>query len=557
MSLSPKRSLLAAALAAASMLALLTPSALAATDIEFNGSTFTSEIRITDLTDDADAIAISVAGNTITIVDTGTGGITTADPDCEAVNPETVTCPLDPPDPAVAQVGQVRLRMRDGTDRFTNQNLAVEVIEDDSGKAGSKTVNSGPGRDVISTGTGDDVVNLGNGNDIFIGDEGADAVVGGQGADFLLPEEGADIAEGGPGDDGLSAEPGFNDGADRLDGGPGSDEVRYLGNVGVTMAINGLPDDGHPGEGDNLTGFELLVGTEGVDRLVANAANDLLAGLGGDDTLIAGGGDDELIPGEGDDLAEGGEGSDTFEGEESIESGADRLDGGPGGDFLDYDGGEAISFSANGIADDGRVGEGDNAVGIEGAEGTGTADTFLGNGSSNRFLGLGGDDTMTGGGGNDALSGGDGDDTLLSRGGRDDVECGLGFDTAIHDADDVLSAGCERRGAEVASDGAVANRRGQAKIRVSCPAEEGAACKGKVALISNGKRIGSGKFSVGAGRTKAAKVRLTRKGRRALARSKGSLRLSAEAHTVEPQGTSINAAPLELDAKARRGKRRA
>ena len=560
-----RRLALVASIAAASLLSIGATQALAATDVDLQPSSSGSTLDIDDLTSDDDAIVVSVAGGTITVVDTGTGGIATADLECTLVNPTTVTCPLDPADPAppalpMTAVRFIDIEMRDGTDSFTNVLLA-DVEMSDGGETGNKTVSSGPGDDEIETGVGNDVVNLGAGDNETDTDAGNDTITGGPGEDDINPEAGADVANAGGGTDDIDDEGQFNDGPDVLDGGPGpDDEIEYDGTAGetagVTMTIDGVADDGHAGEGDNLAGFEDLNGTPGADRMVGASSNDELFPDAGDDTINGGGGNDELGPGEGNDVVEGGEGSDEIEGESRRESGADALNGGPGADMLDYDGSEAISFTLNGAADDGRAGEGDNVANIEGVDGTEKGDTLVGNGASNQLFGFGGGDTITGGGGNDALNGGDGDDVLLALGGRDDVRCGLGFDTPIHDAEDVIAGGCERRGAEVVSDSAFANRKGRARVRVSCPAEEGATCRGTVVLLSNGKLIGSGRFSVANGGRASATVRLTRQGRRALSTSGSGLRVTAEARTTEPQGVSVNAAALELDNVAKKAKRK-
>ena len=53
--------------------------AMAATNVEYSPSPFSTTASLSDQTDDADAIVVSVAGNTVTFADTGVGGINTAD----------------------------------------------------------------------------------------------------------------------------------------------------------------------------------------------------------------------------------------------------------------------------------------------------------------------------------------------------------------------------------------------------------------------------------------------------------------------------------------------
>src|SRR4051794_25976234 len=129
------RSALALALGVGAV-ALPAADAGAATQVTYGADPFFTSMQIADATNDADAINVSVAGNTITISDTGTGGVTTADPDCAVVNATTVTCPLDPPDPAppapvTVPLTTINLSLNAGTDSFTNQNLEVQVNEND------------------------------------------------------------------------------------------------------------------------------------------------------------------------------------------------------------------------------------------------------------------------------------------------------------------------------------------------------------------------------------------------------------------------------------------
>ena len=550
------------AIAILAVLALGATQARAATEVDLQPSPFGSSLDIDDMTNDDDAIVVSVAGGTITIVDAGVGGVTTADLECTPVNPTTVTCPLDPADPAppappTSPVGSVDVEMNAGTDSFTNQSFVGSVDVNDNGSLGNKTVNSGPGNDEIETGDGNDTVNSGPGHDSVRTGLGNDGINTATGNDFGFTGFGTDTVEMGDGEDFLEEES-FPNGADALNGGPGAqDGVRYgFGLSPQTLTINGLPDDGHAGEGDNLAGFENLSGGGGNDTLSGDGSDNQIDGGEGDDRISGGGGDDSLFPGRGNDEVEGGDGDDYVEGGGPTEEGVDKLAGGAGaGDYLEYFGDLAVTMTLNGLPDDGRAGEGDNISGFEGLEGGEGADTMVGDGSNNLLDGNGGNDTMTGGAGSDLFFGDEGDDLLLALGGRDEIGCGLGFDTPIHDADDIVNGDCERRGAEVASDSATVNRKGRAKVRVSCPAEEGSTCQGTVALLSNGKQIGSGKFSVANGRIGNATVRLTRKGRKALAKSGNTLLVSAEARTTEPQGTSTNADQLELEGKAKKKKR--
>jgi Ca2+-binding RTX toxin-like protein len=557
---------LAVALAALATFVFGATQAFAATDVTYEPSANGSYMNVTDMTGDDDNIVVSVAGNTITIVDTGTGGITTADTDCEVkVVGTTVTCPFDPPDPAppappTSPLRDLNLQMRNGTDRFVNQNLVAAVNENDSSYTGNKTVNSGPGNDRIYTGSGDDNVNTGEGFDSSYAYTGNDTIEMGPKNDYAVAGPGTDNVSMGSGEDRVEEEP-FPNGADVFNGGPDSDAISYYSvspaGSGVTITLNGQPDDGHAGEGDNVNDFENLGGTEGADVLIGDGDDNSLSGGPGDDVLSAGAGDDRIYPGDGNDRAEGGEGNDYVEGEDEDEEGRDILSGGPGdSDLVEYFGRLPVTMTLNNQADDGRAGEGDNISGFEGLEGGDGADTIVGDAANNLLIGNGGNDTMTGGAGSDQLLGEGGDDVLLALGGRDEVGCGTGFDQTVHDADDQLNGDCERRGASVTSDSAALSGKGKAKVKLACPAEEGATCKGKLVLVSNGKQIGSGKFSVAKGKTGTATVKLTKKGRKALAKSGNTLLVSGQAQTTEPQGKSTNADQLELEGKAKGKKKK-
>ena len=278
----------------------------------------------------------------------------------------------------------------------------------------------------------------------------------------------------------------------------------------------------------------VLFGSDGPERFTAS---DLPAGTylemlgeGGDDQLQessdglgsyfdGGAGRDEIDAGDGDDELRGGDGPDELE----AGGGADRLYGEGGDDHLIgdpsnkpaapdvIDGGEGfdkagewsegtatgIVVTLDGVADDGRAGEGDNVVAVEhlatfvggryvgtdAAEryeiisGAGDAasdiqarggdDHVTASGGSERIDGGAGADTLTGGFNNDTITGGPGPDTIFAdtsgsycsiwscqlpygndtvdvRDGEvDSVDCGVGADRVIADRADVIAGNCE------------------------------------------------------------------------------------------------------------------
>src|SRR5688572_11280381 len=113
----------AAGFATAAVLAVAAAPAVAASTVTYFPSSFASFISVIGEAND-DQISVEVAGGSIiTISDSGTGGITTADPDCANVG-GTVQCPLDPPDPAppadpTAPVTAFSVLLAEGNDTFS------------------------------------------------------------------------------------------------------------------------------------------------------------------------------------------------------------------------------------------------------------------------------------------------------------------------------------------------------------------------------------------------------------------------------------------------------
>lgn len=112
------------------------------------------------------------------------------------------------------------------------------------------------------------------------------------------------------------------------------------------------------------SGFNVIIGTAGNDKIKGTAGADQILGLGGNDTIDGGGGDDHLCGGPGRDTVTGGKGKDI-------------VYGGAGNDVLNGNGGRDL----------------------------------LGGGA--------GDDRLSGGAGDDVLDGGPGNDKLTGDGGKD------------------------------------------------------------------------------------------------------------------------------------------
>lgn len=144
------------------------------------------------------------------------------------------------------------------------------------------SINAGSGRTIIA--------DLGGGNDTFLGGPSTSVVNGGPGHDSL---------SGGVGNDSLDGALG----ADLLSGGAGFDSAVYsTRSASVTVTLDSAPNDGTPGESDNVASdIEQVSGGFGPDILIGNSNANLLVGGTGNDTLIGGAGTDNFDAGDGND----------------------------------------------------------------------------------------------------------------------------------------------------------------------------------------------------------------------------------------------------------------
>jgi hypothetical protein len=166
-------------------------------------------------------------------------------------------------------------------------------------------------------------VHLGGGDDMFF-DYGR------------VPYDSA-VIDGGPGGDQLETTSG---GPDRFIGGDGNDMVGYAYTLeGVTATIDGQPNDGVPGEGDNIgTDVEGLNGGFGDDHLYGTDGNDRIYAGSGDDVVVGGAGNDTLSGDQGKDQIDGGPGQDSLDGAEWPHyQSSDTLDCGDGFDYARVD----------------------------------------------------------------------------------------------------------------------------------------------------------------------------------------------------------------------------
>ena len=289
-----------------------------------------------------------------------------------------------------------------GDDRLTGD-VGANVL---AGGGGNDLLRGGAGADRLDGGTGTDTatyyasaagvtVDLASGTGSG-GDAQGDTVIGienltgsSQGNDILIGTAGANTLAGWGGDDVLRG----GAGADTLDGGAGSDTASYYTSAaGVTVDLTAGTAAGGDAQGDTLSGFEQLSGSQFNDDLTGAADTAALRGWGGDDVLRVGSGSTLTMV----------------------------LDGGAGRDLLSFWGTSdehALDLQAH-----------SQFISIEDVHGGQGTDTFGGNGGANTLKGFGGNDTLFGHGGNDHLDGGAGTDVLLGGSGMDQMTGGGGSD---------------------------------------------------------------------------------------------------------------------------------
>ena len=229
----------------------------------------------------------------------------------------------------------------------------------------------------------------------------------------------------------------------RFDLGDGGDHLVVpdgLGAVPITVSLGegdrhvrrAVQRDHTPASVDGGGGNDVLDGGAQTDVLHGGPGQDVINGRSGADRLYGDDGDDDLK----------GDGSDA--------PGADLVDGGGGIDTIngEWEGAVAIDVSLDGVANDGRSGEGDNVTNVEKiwttargkvAGSAGSDDIYLFPAASgSTILGLGGDDVV---------KGGDGDETIDGGAGADSVIGGRGNDTLIGGAGPIASSGTTTRAA--------------------------------------------------------------------------------------------------------------
>lgn len=445
----------------------------------------------------------------------------------------------------------------DGDDELVG-GRAADVLD---GGPGADTLRGQGGRDTMLGGDGNDTLEVGGpkwyqgpdlppdpfspgsrdapppppidggpGNDRIDGGPNPETLHGGDGDDWMSGGDGSDTLDGGPG-------------ADTLDGGAGKyDKVDFTGDAqGLTVDLTRPRASGHPGEHDTyLPNVEFFLLSDGADRFAAADAPVTVYGNLGDDKITGSPEVDRLVgdtvQGQFTDRPEGYYGNDVIDGrggddEINGDSGNDRLDGGAGNDRID--GGRPVIFHDGGSTrkpnDDtihGGPGDDDILHGLRVWGGTGNDSIVVAS-----FLGTNLSPLIA-----------------LGRGGA--ARCGAGNDHVGGDYYDELALDCELVHEGSRSWGTLrADRRGKATLKARCAWDFAARCRGRVSVVSSsaetvrsvyggiaipravdaapaschrtraGLVLATGRFRLRAGRVNRMGVKLTRTGRRVVARA--------------------------------------
>jgi Ca2+-binding RTX toxin-like protein len=163
------------------------------------------------------------------------------------------------------------------------------------GRGGADLLKGDAGNDILNGGSGDDRLEGGLNNDSLYGSSGDDRILGGDGNDALNGSTGDDDLFGNAGTD-MFVESSSDSGSDLFAGGSGTDTVTYAARTGgVTVTIDGKPNDGASGEYDIVSSdIERVYGGAGADRFTGNSAANYLMGNGGNDTITGGAGADSM-----------------------------------------------------------------------------------------------------------------------------------------------------------------------------------------------------------------------------------------------------------------------
>jgi Ca2+-binding RTX toxin-like protein len=248
---------------------------------------------------DTTSLVVSVEGGKFQVKETGMNLVFGEGPECSNSDPQTAQCDPDPPDPPPPfspepPITALSASLGEGDDSLTNLTaLGTPVLESPQDDL---TLDGGNGNDVIHGGPAPETIVGGVGNDIVDGGGGDDKLANGVQSVTCFPECGPV---------GRNARSEF-DGGDVYIGGSGDDVTRLDARQdNLTITLDGLANDGHPGENDNVqtesvvggSGADSITGDGGPNTLVGGPGNDTLSGLRGADQLEGGRNNDSLVGG--------------------------------------------------------------------------------------------------------------------------------------------------------------------------------------------------------------------------------------------------------------------
>jgi Ca2+-binding RTX toxin-like protein len=189
------------------------------------------------------------------------------------------------------------LRNQDVSVTFDGQANDGEPGEGDDVRGTFALIDGGDGNDMLESGG---VPSLRGDHPSVNGRAGNDRLIGSAGADRLEGSQGDDVLEGGGGDDVLLG----GGGADRGRGGAGTDTWDAsapdspFGPWDVTIRPDDQPNDGRPGEGDDVgSDIENFRTGAGNDHITGTDQANVIQAGSGDDTIVALGGADRIMPG--------------------------------------------------------------------------------------------------------------------------------------------------------------------------------------------------------------------------------------------------------------------
>ncbi|MEP3888887.1 MAG: calcium-binding protein [Hellea sp.] len=332
-----------------------------------------------------------------------------------------------------------------------------------------ENISAGDGNDVLTGDNADNVLNGGGGNDIIDGGFGLDTMDGGTGIDTLdvsffsstyvwnmvtgVTNFGGETAINfenaimGAGDDDITGTAGNNiidggDGGDTLDGAGGTDTLSYARSdaaVSVDLGFN-TASGGHA-DGDSISNFENLIGSDFDDDLTGTSGANVLDGGDGNDTINSGNGNDTMNGGAGDDLLEGSNGVNVYNGDAGDDTlqilgftAGNTFDGGADNDTFSFEtfGSDYIANLNTGVYDRVATGQASTLANIENITAGAGDDILTGNGQDNILIGGSGNDTINALTGTNTVDAGSGNDTVIFQSGANllgSYDGGSGTDT--------------------------------------------------------------------------------------------------------------------------------